>query len=463
MSPDLKTLFLTLLLGMAVSALLLFILHRLHRSIPGPRDWLIGKVLLAASFVLILSRGHLPLAISGALPGVMQHLGVMFLLVGQLRFCQRPVNWWWVGGGTAVFSLSFLATYMGYSSLLERLFVHDIALASLQFANGLVLLRWNERKNTSQKICSISFFVHAAFIFSHSISLWFFPPGDANLLETGSIMGLLVIETIVQTILNTGCLMLMVAEHLRHQLRDRIEDLDVARRAAEEANLEQRNFLAMVSHEFRTPLSIIDASAMVVGCNLPPEDVESAEELQRIRRVLIRLSNLVEACLADDWLASRSVSRRTEALSLRPMLEGLTAEQGVGFDWQVKTEVVLSATPYLLPIAFTCLIDNAVKYGRSREGTRVVCCDHKEIGDSTLWVQIDVHDDGPGIDADVLPHITEKYYRAPTMLHKPGAGLGLYLVKRIVDLHAGYLVISQSQNQGMTFSIRLPVSVEAGT
>jgi signal transduction histidine kinase len=454
MAFDIKTLFLTLWLVASVSALLLGILYRLHPNIPGARDWLVSKVLMMVSIPIILSRDSTHILIYGALAGTLQYLAVSFALVGHLKFCQRPVNWRLICGAGGVFCIAFLSTYMGEAQLVRRVMIYALGLGSLHLWNSWVLLRWNGVQNMSQKICSAAYFSHGLFYYGYVVAVLIAPPESNHLFGMGMVLGVLVMEGIIQSILTTGCIMLMVAEYLRQQLKERIEDLDVARRAAEEANLEQRNFLAMVSHEFRTPLSIIDASAMVVGCNVSAQDDESREELQRIRRVVVRLSNLVEACLADDWLESNAPHRQTDPLSLRSLLEGLTAEHGVCLDFQDSEDIVLAAVPHLLPIAISSLIDNANKYGRTREGTKVTCRRYREVGESAHWVVINVADDGPGIPAEILPHVAEKYYRAPTTLHKPGAGLGLYLVQRIVKLHGGYLKLIQDRET--VFSIRLP-------
>lgn len=454
MAFDIKTLFCTLWLVAAVATLLLGILYRLHPTIPGTRDWLINKVLVMLSIPVILSRDHTHILIYGALAGTMQYLAVTFALIGHQKFCRRPVSWAWIGGAGVVFIATFWPTYFGEAQLALRIIIFALGLGCLHLWNAWILLRWNLSKNTSQKICAITFLAHGVFYFGHALMVLIAPPESERLMGMGMTLAVLVIEGIVQLILTTGCIMLMVAEYLRQQLKERIDELDVARRSAEDANLEQRNFLAMVSHEFRTPLSIIDASAMVVGCNLSDQDEESQEELQRIRRVVVRLSNLVEACLAEDWLESHSELRRTDPLPLRGMLEGLTSEHGVQLDFQDRQDIIVAAVPHLLPIAISSLIDNANKYGRTHHGTGVICRRYHEVGEAEDWVAIDVYDDGPGIPPEILPHVTEKYYRAPTTLHKPGAGLGLYLAHRIVKLHGGYLKLMQ--DKGTVFSIRLP-------
>ncbi|CAO1661940.1 hypothetical protein NYA30BAC_01440 [Halomonas sp. NYA30] len=204
----------------------------------------------------------------------------------------------------------------------------------------------------------------------------------------------------------------------------------------------------MVSHEFRTPLGIMAASADLIACNLPVDDQESAEELDRIHRASRRLGNLVEGCLADDWLESVSQSRRSGELDVGAVLAELAKEYNVVLHG-AEEPLRVDADPYLLPIAFSALLDNACKYTATPEGVTLSC---RQEGRT---VEIAVRDDGPGIDPADVSRLFEKFYRARRTQHKPGAGLGLHLVQRIVALHEGSVKLDQTH--GTMFCVSLPV------
>lgn len=232
-------------------------------------------------------------------------------------------------------------------------------------------------------------------------------------------------------------LAVMVTERLRDLLQDRLIKENVAHCAAEAALQEQLNFLTMVPHEFRTPLGIMAALADLIACNLPADDKESAEELDRIHRASRRLGNLVEGCLADDWLESVSQSRRSGELDVGTVLAELATEYNVVLYGAVEP-IRVDAAPYLLPIAFSALLDNACKYAHTPEG---VTLSYFQQGKT---VEVTVRDDGPGIDPADVPRLFEKFYRARRTQHKPGAGLGLHLVQRIVALHEGSIKLDQT-------------------
>lgn len=225
---------------------------------------------------------------------------------------------------------------------------------------------------------------------------------------------------------------------------------DAALQSERKALVEQRNFLAMVSHEFRTPLAIISASSEILDRTVGTHDAETAEELARINRASKRLAKLVDGCLADEWLEDASHSRRSDRKDLCAMLRGLAAELDIALTIEAPAPLMVDADDYLLPIAFSNLIDNALKYGHRREGVSVHCQARGE-----TEVAVEVCDDGPGIDPKDVAHLFEKFYRSPTVHQKPGAGLGLYLVKRIIELHGGRIELDLDNRT--VFRIILPL------
>jgi two-component system phosphate regulon sensor histidine kinase PhoR len=101
---------------------------------------------------------------------------------------------------------------------------------------------------------------------------------------------------------------------------------------------------------------------------------------------------------------------------------------------------------------FENLLDNAIKY--TPAGTRLTVCSRRRDGE----VEIVVADNGPGIPAEDLPHLFERFYRVDKGRSREtgGTGLGLSIVKHIVQLHGGRIGVESSLGGGTTFTIRLP-------
>ncbi|MBC7337241.1 MAG: ATP-binding protein, partial [Clostridia bacterium] len=208
--------------------------------------------------------------------------------------------------------------------------------------------------------------------------------------------------------------------------------LDRARGIAETALREQRNFLTMISHEFRTPLGIINVSASIIEQHTTEADQLLRAETDRIRRSSRRLSDLVEECLHEDFLTNAATAIRADRMGLRTVLENLATEYGVKFRAFTDDAPIISADAHLLPVALSCAVANACKYGRRQDAVELHL--HATVeADQERTVVIDVCDDGPGIPDDDRQRVFERYYRAAHGARKPGSGLGLFLARRIID------------------------------
>lgn len=451
MEIDIRTLVVVLAMTLVLSTLVLVVLGRLNAGVPGPRAWTAGMMLVAVAQCLIFLRDFVPTFLSIGIANGILIAGMAVLAAGFLRFTDRPVP---VRGLTlyvAVFWLPFLILYHDAGALPFRIVVSDMGLVLLALGIVWTLLWKAPPRAAARRITGALYGLYALALAARSVVVVLNPPGVAGLMQSNTATAILYLCIIALVIASTAGMAVMVSERLRDELQARIKDLDAARRSAETALGEQRNFLAMVSHEFRTPLGIMSASAEVIACNLAPDDRESAEEVARIRRASIRLANLVEGCLADEWLESASETRRSERVDLGAVLSSLAAEHGIALRTETPEPVLLDGDPYLLPIAFSCLVDNARKYGRTLDGVQI-----RMVTADAATVTVEVRDDGPGVNALEAPRLFEKFYRSPHSLHKPGAGLGLYLVRRIVALHNGAIDLDQAR--GTAFRVTLPLA-----
>ncbi|MBF0267572.1 MAG: HAMP domain-containing histidine kinase [Alphaproteobacteria bacterium] len=228
--------------------------------------------------------------------------------------------------------------------------------------------------------------------------------------------------------------------------------LATERRAVEE----QRHFLAMVAHEFRTPLSIISTTMDILEMTPGTMRPETTTAFDRIRRATERLVRLIETCLNEDRLVDIGTLTR-EPCDLTQIMRSVVRDSRAGTN-AARIEASLPDTPLtvigdkaLLKIAMANLIDNAEKYTKAdgRIAARLT-----PYGDQAV---VQVSDTGIGIPTAELPRIFDKYYRAPGAKGIAGAGLGLHLVKRIVELHGGHIEAASMQGQGSTFTVRLPI------
>jgi len=240
------------------------------------------------------------------------------------------------------------------------------------------------------------------------------------------------------------------------KLRESRRQSDVALESERQARQEQRNFLAMVSHEFKTPLGIISASASLVSiCKL--DQHEASVEFGKIQRAVTRMEGLIDTCLSDDWLDSSGMQARLGLVSVRKIVAEIVEERVgrvVAVDRLRVVEKVffprIVSDGQLLKIAISNLVDNAIKYSDSSASIEIFI-DRNE-GD----VLISVADHGIGIEDDEVKYIFDKYYRSERVYKKGGAGLGLHIVRRISEVLGGGVEVESRYGEGSRFTLRLP-------
>ena len=215
----------------------------------------------------------------------------------------------------------------------------------------------------------------------------------------------------------------------------RFNDLLAELRAARER---ERVFLAEVSHELRTPITVLTGYLNRLRKN--PGDTEALAGAERTAGHLTRL-------VGDLLALARGEAERTvnpHIVDLAELARGVVAGfPGVGFEARSTPEVL--GDPDRLIQLLRNLVANAVRAAGRPEGVRVVVGG----GDESAWLE--VHDDGPGIDPEVLPHLFERFARGP----EGGTGLGLAIAKQIAEAHEGRIAV-RSRPGSTVFRVELP-------
>lgn len=264
-------------------------------------------------------------------------------------------------------------------------------------------------------------------------------------------------------------LLLMVGVRLSSDLRQRNEELsrEVTQRRALQDQLstslatekalheEQKQLLRMVTHEFRTPLAIVDRAAEMIGVVLerPPETV--GRRLSAIREAVGRLVQLIDRFLDSERrnlnvLQPERIDIQTLLNGVRRHFEGMDAANRLVFHIAGDLPFYRGDAEMLSTVLIN-LIDNAVKYAPGDspieitarvEGTAIV---------------IAVTDHGIGIPTAELPSIGQRFFRASNTTAATGTGLGLYNTRRLLDYHNGILSLRAGRGGGTVATIRLPL------
>jgi signal transduction histidine kinase len=190
-----------------------------------------------------------------------------------------------------------------------------------------------------------------------------------------------------------------------------------------------------------------------------PSETEVPSLLDNLEEEITDMSNVVAdlqtLSLADaELLPARRAQVDLSALCVdaAEIISALGEVRGVDVQTDVSRGVRVTGDPHKIKQVLLNLGDNAVKYSES--GGRILFRLRRENG----YAVMQVTDTGVGIAADELPRIFDRFYRAPSANGSArGAGLGLAIAKRIVEVHHGSIGVSSSPGSGTTFSVRLPL------
>ncbi len=235
--------------------------------------------------------------------------------------------------------------------------------------------------------------------------------------------------------------------------------LDLESRALrKEKETLERNFITMVSHQLRSPLSAIYQYIEVLLCAISGE--LNAEQQEMLERIRARLDGLLQ--LINDWLDMSRIQAGEIVHRLKPHRLGecvdaaLTALEVAAQQKEIR---VILDIPENLPFvhvdrdtfreALSNLISNAIKY--NRVGGEI----HIRARERDDWVVVELEDSGFGLDEKEIPFIFDQFYRSKSkeVRQQQGTGLGLPIVQRIIRAHGGKIEVKSELGAGSTFFV----------
>lgn len=225
----------------------------------------------------------------------------------------------------------------------------------------------------------------------------------------------------------------------------------------------QRRFINILSHEFRTPLTVIDSSGQILkrrAARLTEDTV--IERSDMIRRAVSRIRDVMESALQLVQMEEGKTTCRPGPVAVGSLIrEAVASARGerdvtVEMDEQVEDAAVF-VDRTLIHSALVALIDNACRYSPAQSTVRI------EASMIEGRCAITIRDEGSGISPEELPLVRERFYRGSNSTAVAGAGTGLYLANSLIDANGGLLDIDSTPGTGTRVSVSLPLATVTTT
>ena len=227
----------------------------------------------------------------------------------------------------------------------------------------------------------------------------------------------------------------------------------------QELNQERLRFYTNITHELRTPLTLIlgPLEDMQKDTSLP---TRQAQKLSVIHQSALRLLNLINQILEFRKTETQNKKLCVCKGNITPLIheiglkyKELNQKKAIDFQIQIeKEEMPLFFDKEIITIILDNLISNAIKY---TEQGKITLSLYPTTRNGVTYTEIKVSDTGYGISAEALPHVFDRYYQESGKHQASGTGIGLALVRNLVELHEGEIRVESIQNEGSTFYISL--------
>lgn len=215
------------------------------------------------------------------------------------------------------------------------------------------------------------------------------------------------------------------------------------------------DFIANVSHELKTPLAAVGNYARLLQDPALPEE-KRQEYTLAISDTTRRLADLVSNILKLNKLENQQIYPETRIFDLGEQLcesllefESIWESKHLDLECEIAEAIHVAADPELLKLVWSNLFSNAIKF--TPDGGRITL----RLTSDGSWACVSVSDTGCGMTPETGAHIFEKFYQGDTAHATQGNGLGLALVKQVVDITGGVISVTSTPGKGSTFTVRL--------
>ncbi len=218
----------------------------------------------------------------------------------------------------------------------------------------------------------------------------------------------------------------------------------------------KKDFVSNVSHELKSPIAVISNYASLLQNKKITED-EKEEYIQRIKITSAELSDMIQNILQLSRLDNQKIKAAPQLFNISEQLlqcilgfDDALEQKNVDLDIDIPDNIMLTSDSGLLKIVWNNLLSNAVKFVDTNGKIAIsISCD-------SSFCTVTISDNGCGIEKSALSHIFDKFYQADPSHSAKGNGLGLAMVKSIIDLLNGSISVQSDVGKGSTFIVKIP-------
>lgn len=263
-----------------------------------------------------------------------------------------------------------------------------------------------------------------------------------------------------------GSEVLISSHYWRLPKQDRLGWLFVTRSQAVDYDKLRDEFVTNISHELRTPLTVIKGYAEILHEDAVAGQHQNAELLKIIVDEGERLNTILDGIINYRQASMGQIGLRHESVDLVKLLNSVAGDmepsarnKGVRLERKIPESLSPCKGDFTaLRFAFSHLMDNAIKF-TPEGGTVTIETGGWRLEDALWKLEVHVSDTGIGIEAKDIPHIFDRFYRTDQKVHtRQGTGIGLSVVKEIIETHNGTITVESSPGKGSRFTVRLPMT-----
>ncbi len=235
------------------------------------------------------------------------------------------------------------------------------------------------------------------------------------------------------------------------QLRQANDDLSAAVKELRQANLHKVELLGLAAQELKNPLQAILGNTELLQ-RYPQDVARTRKQVEVIRRSAERMLGLIDEMLESATIEGGEIQIRPQSVDLEALARRLAAAREQAIEVSGEGSCLVQADPVRLQEIVDSLLDNALRVSPPGRPVRV------QVGVNGPWVRLEVADEGPGLSPEERERIFDKFRRrdARAAGGQTAAGLGLYIVKKLVELQGGGIGVQSEPGRGATFTLIFP-------